>query len=86
MGVTKNLDIDFSGPAFYRIVAQGTLSKDWSDRLAGMEITVISRGADATHTELRGPIRDQAELSGVLESLYELHLPIVKVEQIGEYR
>ncbi len=86
MGITKHPDIDFSGPAFYRIVAQGKLSNDWSDRLAGMEVTIISRGAGATHTELRGPIRDQAELSGVLETLYELHLSIVKIEQIDECR
>jgi len=29
---------------------------------------------------LTGRLRDQAELSGVLNSLYGLHLPILKVE------
>ena len=86
MSVMKNSDIEFSGPSFYRIVAQGVLSKKWSNRLAGMEVTVVSRGAYATHIELRGLIRDQTELSGVLETLYELHLPIIKVEQIDESR
>jgi hypothetical protein len=29
---------------------------------------------------LEGQVRDQAELVGVLNSLYELHLPILSVE------
>jgi hypothetical protein len=31
-----------------------------------------------------GRLKDQAELSGVLNSLYELHLPIVKVETVKD--
>ena len=31
-------------------------------------------------TTLEGRVRDQAELMGVLNSLYELHLPILSVE------
>jgi hypothetical protein len=84
--IKTSSDLDFGGPAVYRIVVQGTLGKEWSDRLAGMEITAINRGTDAPHTELRRFVQDQAELSGVLESLYELHLPIVKVEQDGDSR
>ena len=34
------IDIDFGGPATYRIIAKGSLDQDWSDRLAGMTITV----------------------------------------------
>jgi len=81
-----SFDLDFGGPTDYRIVVQGTLGKEWSDRLAGMEITAINRGTNAAHTELRGFVQDQAELSGVLESLYELHLPIVKIEQVDGNR
>ena len=32
-------DIDFGGPAVFRIVVQGALNDDWSDRLAGMAVT-----------------------------------------------
>jgi len=33
-------------------------------------------------TELIGMVRDQAELSGVLETLYKLHLTLVSVEML----
>ncbi len=74
-------DIEFGGPATYRIVVQGALSEDWSDRLAGMAIATTGRADAAPHTTLTGAIRDQAELAGVLATLYGLHLPILKVER-----
>lgn len=80
----KHRDIEFAGPATYRIVVQGALSERWSDRLAGLKIVCTSRGDAAPHTTLAGPIRDQAELAGVLDALYDLHLPILKVEQLKD--
>jgi hypothetical protein len=77
-------DIEFGGPAIYRIVVQGVLDGAWSDRLAGMEITTTSRWDRPPLTTLVGPIRDQAELNGVLETLYGLHLTILKVETVDE--
>jgi hypothetical protein len=35
-------------------------------------------------TTLVGRVRDQAELTGLLNSLYELHLPILTVENIND--
>jgi hypothetical protein len=83
-GPAQHRDIEFAGPATYRIVVQGTLSERWSDRLAGLAITTTARGDAAPHTILAGPIRDQAELAGVLDALYELHLPILGVERVRE--
>jgi len=77
-------DINFGGPATYRIVVQGGLDTDWSDRLAGMTIHTTSREHGAPHTTLMGAIRDQAQLSGVLDTLYDLHLPILNVEKLKE--
>jgi len=78
-------DIDFGGPAIYRIVVQGTLDASWSDRLGGMAIsTTRTRGQGASHTTLIGPVRDQAQLNGVLEALYGLHLSILSVEKVHE--
>ena len=72
----------FSGAAHYRIIVEGELDARWSDRLAGLDITQ-SAGKDARPlTILTGKIRDQAELNGVLESLYGLHLPIVRLEKV----
>ena len=72
-------DIEFAGPATYRIIVQGALAQRWSDRLAGMAITTVDRGSRAPHTFLAGTVRDQAELLGVLDNLYEMHLPILVV-------
>jgi hypothetical protein len=66
-------------PASYCIKVQDRLDETWSDRLAGMQIKTSSRG-DIKETILSGYVRDQAELLGVLNSLYELHLPLLSME------
>ena len=68
----------------YRVVVQGLLDETWRHRLAGMEITSVGRGKGAPHTELRGLVQDQAELSGILETLHDLHMSIICVEQIDD--
>ena len=67
-------------PAIYQIRVQGHLDASLSDRIGGMQITEI-RGADgAQETNLVGRLADQAALCGILNSLYELHLPVIAVE------
>ena len=76
----------FVRPEYYRIEVEGYLAKSRSDRLAGMRITTRKRADQKPVTTLTGRLRDQAELSGVLNSLYNLHLSILKVEIVnGEY-
>jgi hypothetical protein len=70
-------------PASYRIEVEGHLAESWSDRLAGMRITARKRADQTTVTTMTGRLRDQAELSGVLNSLYDLHLSILKVEVVN---
>lgn len=71
-------------PATYRIEVEGELSESWSDRLGGLRITSRKRADQSTVTTLEGRVRDQAQLAGVLNSLYELHLPILSVENMPE--
>jgi hypothetical protein len=67
------------GPAIYRICVNGRLDTRWSERLGGMQITE-SAGTDANpETVLVGRLADQAALTGVLNALYELHLPVLSV-------
>ena len=77
--------LDFGGPAVYRIVVQGNLDESFSDFLAGMRISV-GKGEDGLtpHTTLLGQLQDQAELSGVLDTLHGLRLPILMVEVLNE--
>ena len=81
---SKENHIRLWAPAAYRIEFEGLLNESWSDRLAGMHITARKRSGQTTVTTLVGRLKDQAELSGVLNSLYEMHLPIVKVETVKD--
>jgi len=68
------------GPAIYRIRVRGGLDASWSDRVGGMQVTEV-RGPDGkAETILVGRLLDQAALAGILKTLYELHLPVVKTE------
>ncbi|MEJ2220968.1 MAG: hypothetical protein P8X80_09145 [Desulfobacterales bacterium] len=69
--------------ATYRIEVEGHLDASLTDRLAGMQITSRERADQTTVSTLFGRLRDQAELSGVLNSLYDMHLSILKVEVVN---
>jgi len=71
-------------PATYRIRVQGSLDESWADRLGGMAITAETAGGKLPVTILVGHLTDQAALSGILNTLYELHLPLLSVENLDE--
>ena len=74
----------FDRPGNYRIRVLGFLDESWSEKLGGLRITACSlKDQEGPVTELVGKVRDQAELSGVLETLYELHLTLVSVEMLA---
>ena len=73
----------FVRPGSYRIEVEGQLAESRSDILAGMRITTRERADQKTVAILTGRLRDQAELLGVLNSLYNLHLSILKVEVVN---
>ncbi len=76
--------IKLETPANYRIRVQGHLDEDWSDRLGGMVITRAFTANKQPMTILVGNVIDQAALSGVLNALYELQLPLLSVENLDE--
>ena len=71
-------------PATYRIRAQGVLDTSWSDRLGGMSISQMTSENKAPVTILVGHLQDQAALAGVLNALYDLHMPLLSVENLDE--
>jgi len=71
-------------PASYRIKVAGCLDETWSDRLGGMKILCHLDPDQKKVTTLVGRLRDQAELTGVINSLYELHLPILSVKKLPD--
>ena len=73
----------FDRPGNYRIRFEGYLNKKWSGRLGGMSLTTTKTGDHKSVTVLEGPVRDQAELFGVLNALYQRHLTLLSVEYLN---
>lgn len=80
MSTMRSIDeLRFSSSAHYQIIVKGSLDESWSERLNGM--TIVNDESDGQPvTKLSGEVRDQAELIGVLCSIYEIHLPLISLE------
>ncbi len=72
----------FDGEACYRIVVRGAIPQNWLDRLGDMVVATDCEAQYGPVSVLEGVVRDQTELSGVLESLYRLHVTIIRVERL----
>ena len=70
-------------PGHSRIRVQGQLSASWSSRLSDMVITTRQPASQPSVTTLTGELRDQAALMGVLNTLYDMGCPLLKVERLG---
>ena len=71
------------GPAVYRIHVRGRVDTRHSDRLAGMQLTEICGSNGTPETILVGRLLDQAALSGLLETLYKMHLRVLSADCMG---
>ena len=71
-------------PARYHIEVEGMVGKSGSDHFGNMRITTREREDNSIITIMVGRVRDQAELSGLLNRLYENHLPILSVELLED--
>jgi hypothetical protein len=71
--------IHFDRPATYQIKVQGRIDPTWFDIMEGMTISVSKGDGCPTVTTLDGEFLDQAALLGLLNWLYELHLPFISV-------
>lgn len=80
MNIPSRKPTPFDSPADYQISVQGRIDPPWSARLEGMTISQAAVGADLPVTTLQGELKDQTALAGVLNTLYELHLPILLVK------
>lgn len=70
-------------PATYQIKVEGGLEESWSDWFGGMRIEVMKRKDQSVVTTLAGRLVDQSELTGVLNGLAEMQLPILSVECVS---
>jgi hypothetical protein len=73
---------EYDGPATYWISVQGRIPPGWIDCLEGMTIMQCPPEATPPLTTLLGELSDQAALAGVLNTLYELRLPLLTVKRL----
>ena len=73
----------FDKPAVYRIQVIGRLADEVIVRLLNQGLAAVPADGEAPASILEGKLRDQAALAGVLDLLYELHLPIISVELLA---
>ena len=69
-------------PSTYRIRINGHLDTSWSDRLSGMTIITVGGKNTLETTTLEGRLLDQAALTGVINTLYDLGIPLISVEYL----
>ena len=74
----------FSEPGIYRIEVQGQLPPGWAGRLGSMRLFSPTLEPNSEITFLQCKVTDQAELAGILTSLYELHLRLLSVQYLGD--
>ena len=71
-------------PNTYRIDVQGDLAP-WEGRLGGLQMSSRHDRQYGEVTSLSGPIQDQAELFGILNTIYELHLPLLRLSALSRH-
>lgn len=80
----KNNEINFTKEAVYKIVVDGVLNKNYSDRFEGMQVKVHREENKKPISVIIGEIRDQSALSGMLNYLYDLHFTVISVNMLIE--
>ncbi len=73
-----------SGPAVYRIRVRGCLDPQQSGRFEGLSISESPGDGSGPETILVGRLLDQADLAGVLATLFDLRLPVIAVECLAD--
>ena len=78
----QKASLQFRGPALYKIVVKGNLSasKDIRSKIA---ITFEEFEKESNSSSFMVQVSDQAQLAGVFNTIYELHIPIKDVEYLG---
>jgi hypothetical protein len=74
----QRLSVD--SPALYRISVQGRVDSSWSDFLDNVSIRASRLAGPSTVTTLTAYLVDQSTLAGVLQYIYLLGLPLLKIE------
>ena len=80
MAKPPDIKVPFDSPMAYRILVQGPVAPNWSDRMQGMDISQATSDAGIIVSTLTGELPDQTALAGVLNTIHEMHLSVLSVE------
>jgi len=67
------------GPVQYEILVEGRLDQAWSTWFGGLTISPIPGDGPAEITCLCGPVVDQAQLRGILNTIWDLSLGVLSL-------
>jgi hypothetical protein len=77
-------NFSFKNAAVYRIVVNGKVDASWSERLVDLQIRSIKSRNNVPVSSLIGEFKDQAALSGVLNTLYNMQLTVISVNMLSD--
>ena len=80
--MTQEPLLKFGSESLYRLKIQGKISDSWNDQIGPLKITQETANGDVYVTTLLFNTRDQAELMGFLNTMYEMHLPILSLTRV----
>lgn len=84
MNITEEFQdeiLGFSKSAIYQIEVLGEISKELAGRIPGMS-TAYEEKKKGMVSILTGRLSDQSALSGVLNSLYDMHITVLSVKML----
>jgi hypothetical protein len=79
-----NKATQFSAPGNYIIEVRGHVQSDWANRFGSLQVITPPAKQGEAITFLQGIVNDQAELAGILNTLYELHMPLLSVQYLED--
>ena len=78
----QTFEFHFKGASTYQISIKGYIDKNWSERLAGMNVNHYD-SENGSFSILTGNIFDRSELFGVLNALNDYQYTILSVNKIN---
>ena len=76
--------IDMASKADFRAEGIGELDERWADRFPGMIQEIHINFSRLQHTSLSCPVRDLAELIGIINRLNCHNLPLLEVDIVSQ--
>lgn len=81
--MSKSSRVTMYGQAVYEVWIQGYLDETWINQMSVDTIIVDTETDRGPVTVLTAAFRDQAELRGLLERIYNLNLPLISVRYVN---